>query len=242
MNITVKEGFTKPKSHHTEATILSAMENAGAEDFKEIEGEVERKGLGTSATRAAILEALVKRGYIERSKKNLLPTEKGKNLIKILPNSLTSAKLTAEWEDKLLRVQRNELSESEFMSGIATFIKSVVLSENKAKPEFAALFPNEKKNGAPILGTCPRCGSPVRDGGKGYFCDSRACGFKLWKESKFWTAKKKPLTAKIVTALLKDRRVKLTGLFSERTGKTYDAMVILDDSGDGYVNFKMSFE
>jgi DNA topoisomerase-3 len=241
VTVTVKEGFTKPKPHHTEATILSAMENAGAEDFKEIEGEVERKGLGTSATRAAILEALVKRGYVERQKKNLRPTEKGKNLITILPTALTSAKLTAQWEDRLLRVQRGELAADEFMANIAAFIKSIVLSENKAKPEFAALFPNEKKNAAPPIGVCPRCGSPVREGGKGFFCDSRACEFKLWKESKFWTAKKKPLTAVIVAALLKDGRVAVKGFHSEKTGKKYDATVLLDDDGGKFVNFKMEF-
>jgi DNA topoisomerase-3 len=154
--VTVKEGFTKPKPHHTEASILAAMENAGAEDFKEIIGEVERRGLGTSATRAAILEALVKRGYDERSKKNLRPTDKAKNLITVLPNSLTSAKLTAEWEQKLLNVQKGELTADEFMGNIAAYIKSIVLSENKPKPEFAALFPNERKNAAPELGACPR--------------------------------------------------------------------------------------
>jgi len=241
VDVTVKEGSTKPKSHHTEASILAAMENAGAEDFKEIDGEVERKGLGTSATRAAILEALVKRGYVERSKKNLLPTDKGKNLITVLPNPLKSAKLTAEWEDKLLRVQRGELDPDEFMTNIAAFIKSIVLSENKPKPELAALFPNEKKNAAPSLGTCPRCGAPIREGVKGFFCDSRACGFKLWKESKFWTAKKKPLTAAIVADLLKDGRVAVKGLFSEKTGKKYDAVVVLDDTGGEFVNFKLVF-
>lgn len=241
VSVTVKEGFTKPKPHHTEATILSAMENAGAEDFKEIEGEIERKGLGTSATRAAILEALVKRGYIERNKKSLLPTQKGKNLIAILSNALTSAKLTAEWEDKLLHVQRGELAANEFMANIAAFIKSIVLSENKPKAEFTALFPSDKKSAAPSLGNCPRCGSSVREGGKGYFCDSRACDFKLWKDSKFWTAKKKPLTASIVAALLKDGRVSLKNLFSEKTGSKYDATVILDDTGNGFVNFKMEF-
>ena len=240
--VTVKEGFTKPKAHYTEATILSAMENAGAEDFREIEGEVERKGLGTSATRASVLEALVKRGYVERSKKNLLPTAKAKNLIAVLPTALTSAKLTAEWEDKLLRVQRGELNADEFMANISAFIKSIVLSESTAKPEYAALFPNEKQNAAPPLGACPRCGSPVREGANGFFCDGGSCEFKLWKASKFWTAKKKPLTAAIVKALLKDGRVKLTGLFSEKTGNKYDATVLLDDDGGKYVNFKMAFD
>jgi DNA topoisomerase-3 len=241
ISVIVKESFTKPKPHHTEATILSAMEIAGAEDFKECAGEVDRKGLGTSATRAAILESLVKRGYALRDKKNLLPTEKAKNLIAILPAALTSAKLTADWEDKLLRVQRGELAADDFMANIAAFIKSIVMSENKSKPEFASLFPETKKSEAPELGKCPRCGFPIREGDKGYFCDGRACEFKLWKAGKFWTAKKKPLTSAIVTALLSDGRVKLTGLFSEKTGKTYDATVILDDDGGKFVNFKMEF-
>ena len=242
VSVTVKEGSTKPKPHHTEASILAAMESAGAEDFKEIEGEVERKGLGTSATRAGILEALVKRGYVERVKKNLLPTDKGQSLIAVLPNALTSAKLTAQWEERLLRVQRGELDNDEFMSSIAAFIKSIVLSENKAKPEYAALFPNERKNAAPPLGNCPRCGSPIREGSKGFFCDNAACGFKLWKESKFWTAKKKPLTAAIVADLLKDGRTAIKGLYSEKTGKKYDATVIIDDTGDRFVNFKLDFD
>jgi DNA topoisomerase-3 len=222
------------------------MESAGAEDFREIDGEVERKGLGTSATRAAILEALVKRGYVEHSKKNLLPTDKAKNLIAILPNALTSAKLTAEWENRLLQVQVGDLPADEFMSGIAAFIKSIVLDNNKPKPEFAALFPNDRKNAAPELGKCPRCGSPVREGGKGYFCDSRDCGFKLWKDGKFWTAKRKPLTAAIVTRLLKDGKVALKDLYSEKTGKTYNATVFFDNEGaekiGQYVNFRMEFD
>ena len=102
-------------------------------------------------------------------------------------------------------------------------------------------FPDVKKQTADSLGLCPRCDSPVREGTKGYFCDSRTCGFKIWRESKFWTAKKKPLTAAIVTALLKDGRVALKNLHSEKTGKKYDATVVLDDTGDGFVNFKLEF-
>jgi DNA topoisomerase-3 len=237
-SVIVKEGFTKPKPHHTEDTILKAMETAGAEDMPD---DAERKGLGTPATRAAILEALIKRGFVERVKKNLIPTDKAKNLIAVLPDALTSAKLTAEWEHKLLQVRRNELDGAAFMDGIAEFTRSVVLSNAAPKPEFAALFPEAKKSEAPELGKCPRCGSPIREGQKGFFCDKRDCGFKIWRNSKFWTAKKKTLTAAIVTALLKEGRVSLKGLLSEKTGKKYDAAVILDDTGDGYVNFKLEF-
>ena len=203
--------------------------------------DAERKGLGTPATRAAILEALIKRGFVQRVKKNLIPSDKGKNLITVLPETLTSAKLTAEWEHMLLQVQRNELDGAEFMAGIAEFTRSIVLSNNVPKPEFAALFPDARKPTTPELGKCPRCGSPIREGQKGFFCDKHDCGFKIWKASKFWTAKKKPLTAAIVTALLKDGRVALKGLFSEKTNKKYDATVVLDDSGSGFVNFRLEF-
>jgi DNA topoisomerase-3 len=245
VSVTVREGSTQPKKRHTEDTLLSAMENAGAEDMPD---DAERRGLGTPATRAAILERLVKAGFVERSKKNLLPTDKGKTLIAVLPEPLTSANLTAEWENKLLQVQRGELDADAFMDGIAEFVKSIVLTCGAPKPEYLNLFPQTKKQTAEPLGLCPRCGSPVREGAKGYFCDSRTCGFKLWKDSKFWTAKRKPLTAEIAAALLGDGRVALKGLYSDKTGKTYDAAVILDDPKDEsgafgkFVSFKMDFD
>jgi DNA topoisomerase-3 len=250
VSVSVKESFTQPKKHHTEDTLLSAMENAGAEDIpKNSELRIsDFHGIGTPSTRANILEQLVKRGYVERSKKSLIPTDKGKRLIAILPASLTSAKLTAIWEDKLLQIQRGELDGNEFMDGIAAFTKDIIADSAVPNPEFAALFPEAKKRAAPELGKCPRCGAPVREAAKGFFCDSRICDFKLWKESKFWMAKRKPLTAAIVTALLSDGKVKLTGLHSDKTGKTYDAVVILDDPKDEngafgkFVNFKMDFD
>jgi len=234
----VKNGKTTPPKHYTEDTLLSAMENAGADDMPD---DAERKGLGTPATRAAIIEKIIKAGFVERQKKNLIPTGKGKNLIAVLPEALTSVKLTAEWENRLQLVERGELSECVFMDGIAEFTKSIVVSNSAPKPEFMSLFPESKRQAAESLGVCPRCGSPVREGARGFFCDSRTCGFKIWKESKFWTAKKKPLTASIVAALLKDGRVALKGLYSEKTGKKYDATVVLADTGDGFVNFKMDF-
>ncbi|MDL2287416.1 DNA topoisomerase 3 [Eubacteriales bacterium OttesenSCG-928-G02] len=234
----VKEGATAPPKHYTEDTLLLAMENAGA---AETDDDVERKGLGTPATRAATVEKIIKAGLVERKKKNLIPTDKGKNLITILPDALTSPLLTAQWENKLKQVERGELPDSEFMDGITAYIKTIVAENDTPKPEYEGLF-SEKKNDTPSLGSCPRCKSSVREYVKGFFCDSHSCGFKLWKDSKFWTAKKKSLTADIVTALLKDGRVDLKGLYSEKSGKKYDAAVILDDKSDGYVNFKMEFK
>ena len=234
----VKEGATSPPKHYTEDTLLSAMENAGAEDMPD---DAERKGLGTPATRAAIIEKLVSTGFVERQKKNLLSTDKGKNLVAVLPDALTSPKLTAEWEHKLKQVERGELDGGAFLDDIASFITAIVRENAAPKPEFVPLFPESKKQASEPLGACPRCGSPVREGVRGFFCDKGSCGFKVWKASKFWTAKKKPLTAEIITDLLKDGRADVNGLYSEKTGKKYDAMVILDDTGDGYVNFKMEF-
>ncbi|GHV47673.1 DNA topoisomerase [Clostridia bacterium] len=239
VKVTVKEGWSQPKKHHTEDTILSAMETAGATGMPD---EAERRGLGTSATRAATLEKLIKSGFVERQKKNLIPTDKGKNLIAILPTSLTSAKLTADWEQKLKQIENGEISANEFMSGITAFTKAIVLDNNKPKPEFASLFPNARKP-APSLGKCLRCGGEVTEWEKGFSCDNnKNCGFRLWKESKFWAAKKKPLTAEIVSVLLKDGRVKLKNLYSEKTGKTYRATVILEDTGGEFVNFRMEFD
>ena len=238
VSVMVKEGSTAPPRPYTEDTLLSAMENAGAD---ETASEVERRGLGTPATRAAIIEKLVKTGFVERVKKNLISTELGRNLISVLPETLTSPKLTATWENSLLDVHKGNLTADEFMNNITAFIKAIVADNNAPKPEFMGLFGGNKAE-SESLGMCPRCGAAIREASKGFFCDTKSCGFKLWKESKFWTMKKKPLSATIVKSLLKNGRVKMTGLFSEKTGKKYDATVILDDSGEGYVGFKMSFD
>jgi DNA topoisomerase-3 len=138
------------------------------------------------------------------------------------------------------QVELGFLPENEFIDGIAEFTSEIIKTNNAPKPEFAGLFNSGKPTTEP-LGLCPRCGSFVHEGSKGYFCDSRTCGFTIWRESKLWTARKKPLTAAIVAALLKDVRVSLKGLYSDKTGKKYDATVILDDTGSGFVNFKMEF-
>lgn len=235
----VKEGTTTPPKRYTEDTLLAGMETAGADDMPEDAG---RRGLGTPATRAGIIERLVKTGLIERSKRNLVPTEKGMTLIAILPDALTSAKLTAEWEHKLCRIESGILDSTAFMDSIAQFIASIVQENKTPKPEFQSLFSGATPSTGPSLGDCPRCGLQVSEGKKGFFCAGNTCGFKIWRESKFWVNKKKALTAPIVAALLKDKRVRLTGLYSAKTGKKYDATVVLDDTGDGFVNFKLEFD
>jgi len=211
------------------------METAGAEDMPE---DAERKGLGTPATRAGIIEKLVKTGFVERKAKQLLPTPKGAALIGVLPELIKSPALTAEWEHKLKQVERGELDAADFMAGIAGLSSQLVQDYGKL-PEGAdlSLFQPVRK----AVGTCPRCGGRVVEGKKGFTCENRDCGFALWKENRFFKAKKKELTAKIAAALLKEGRAALPGCHSEKTGKTYDAIVILDDTGGKFVGFKLDF-
>lgn len=234
---TIKEGKTTSPKHFTEDTLLSAMETAGIEDMPE---DVERKGIGTPATRAGILEKLVKTELVERKgdkkTKYLLPTHKGVSLITILPEAIQSPQLTAEWEEKLKLIERGELSADAFMQGITDMTNTLVKTYEVIKGG-NVLFPSDRE----AIGTCPRCGGNVVENKKGFACENRECSFALWKENKFFTAKKKTLTKMIAVELLKNGKVKLTGCFSEKTGKTYDAIVLLDDTGDKYVNFKIEF-
>lgn len=247
----VREGKTSPPKRFTEDTLLAAMESAGVEDTPEEKvncpegareatlGCAERKGLGTPATRAGVIEKLIKSGSMERRKKLLVPTEKGANLIAILPEDLKSPLLTAEWEQKLKEVEHGKLVDTEFMEGIAALTKGIVAAHSAPLPQYAALFAQPPKGA--VLGACPRCGAHVVEAAKGFFCSSRACRFALWKDSRFWLAKEKKLDKKIVTALLTDGRVFLSDLKSAKTGKIYAATILLEDSGQR-VNYRLEFE
>lgn len=234
----VREGKTSPPKHYTEDSLLAVMENAGAEDMPE---DAERKGLGTPATRAATLEKLVSAGFVQRKKKQLIPTEKGTNLIAVLPDNIKSPVLTAEWESMLKQVERGELPAESFMEGIADMSRALVKEHTAPEERFASLFPDAKGAAREAVGICPRCDAPVYEGKKGFFCENRDCSFALWKDNKFFSSKKKSITKSVAAALLKEGRVSMSGLYSEKTGKTYDAVVLLDDTGDKYVNFKLEF-
>ncbi len=238
VSASVREGKTSPPKHYTEDSLLAAMETAGAEDMPE---DAERKGLGTPATRAATLEKLVSAGFVQRKKKQLIPTEKGTNLILVLPDNIKSPMLTAEWESMLKQVERGELDAGSFMEQIADMSRTLVKEHTAPEERFAGLFPDAKGNGREAVGTCPRCGGTVYEGKKGFFCDNRDCAFVLWKDNKFFSGKKKSITKSVAAALLKEGRVSMSGLYSEKTGNTYDAVVVLDDTGGKYVNFKLEF-
>ena len=238
VSASLREGKTSPPKHYTEDTLLSAMETAGAEDMPE---DAERKGLGTPATRAATLEKLVSAGFVQRKKKQLIPTEKGRNLIAVLPDNIKSPILTAEWESMLKQVEHGELSATSFMDQIADMSRTLVKEHTAPEERFADLFPSSKGTVHEAVGVCPRCGTPVYEGKKGFFCDNRECSFALWKDNRFFSSKKKSITKSVAAALLKEGRISMSGLYSEKTGKTYDAEVILDDTGGKYVNFKLEF-
>lgn len=238
VSASLREGKTSPPKHYTEDTLLSAMENAGAEDMPD---DAERKGLGIPATRAATLEKLVSAGFVERKKKQLIPTKKGRNLIAVLPDNIKSPILTAEWESMLKQVEHGELSATSFMDQIADMSRTLVKEHTAPEERFADLFPSSKGTVHEAVGVCPRCGAPVYEGKKGFFCDNRECSFALWKDNRFFSSKKKSITKSVAAALLKEGRISMSGLYSEKTGKTYDAEVILDDTGGKYVNFKLEF-
>ena len=231
----VTEHFTSPPKPYTEDTLLSAMERAGAEDMPD---DAERKGLGTPATRASILEKLVQMGFVQRKGKQLLPTKDGINLAAVLPEALTSPALTAEWETRLSEIAKGEADPDEFMAGIEAQARDLVKTYSCISEDKQKLFQTERV----VVGTCPRCGEAVYEGKKNYYCGNRACQFVMWKNDRFFEERKKAFTPKIAAALLKHGKVKIKGLFSPKTGKTYDGTVLLADTGGKYVNFRMEWK
>ena len=231
----VTEHFTSPPKPYTEDTLLSAMERAGAEDMPD---DAERKGLGTPATRASILEKLVQMGFVQRKGKQLLPTKDGINLAAVLPEALTSPALTAEWETRLSEIAKGEADPDEFMAGIEAQARDLVKTYSCISEDKQKLFQTERV----AVGTCPRCGEAVYEGKKNYYCGNRACQFVMWKNDRFFEEREKVFTPKIAAALLKHGKVKIKGLFSPKTGKTYDGTVLLADTGGKYVNFRMEWK
>ena len=228
----VTEHFTTPPKPYTEDTLLSAMERAGAEDMLE---DAERKGLGTPATRAAILEKLVQMGFVQRKGKQLIPTKDGINLAVVLPEALTSPQLTAEWESRLTEIAKGQADPDEFMAGIEAMTRELVKTYSCISEDKQKLFQAERV----AIGTCPRCGEAVYEGRKNYYCGNRACQFVMWKNDRFFEERRKAFTPKIAAVLLKDGKAKVKGLYSMKTGKTYDGTVLLADTGGKYVNYRV---
>ena len=235
VSASVTEHYTTPPKPYTEDTLLSAMETAGNDEFDE---ETEKKGLGTPATRAGIIEKLVKSGFIERKGKSLVPTKDGSNLVCVLPEQITSPTMTAEWENTLMQIERGNADADVFLKGIVQMTGDLV----KAYPFLSDAEANRFESGKEVVGKCPRCGSPVYVGKGNYYCSSKECSFCMWEDNKFFASKKKKLTKKIAKELLDKGWCRVKGLYTPKKPQLYDAIIKLDDTGGNYVSFKMEFE
>ena len=249
----LKEGRTTPPKHFTEDTLLAAMESAGAETkvncpngareggLGRMPEEAERRGIGTPATRAATIEKLVQKGFLSREgggkTKHLIPTEKGRCLIAAMPEQLKSPAMTAAWEKKLLEIERNNYTPEQFMEEIESMMKMLVNQYANTPNAPAKATPS-----APVMGTCPHCGSEVAEREKGFFCVSRECRFVIWKDNAFFARLGKRPTRQVVDKLLRDGRARLKDCKSQRTGKTYNASVLITTEADGRAKFKLEFE
>lgn len=231
----VTEHYTTPPKPYTEDTLLSAMETAGNEEFDD---DTEKKGLGTPATRAGIIEKLVKSGFIERKGKSLVPTKDGNNLVCVLPEQITSPTMTAEWENTLMQIERGKADADKFLAGIVDMTASLV----KAYPFLSDAEASRFESGKETIGKCPRCGSPVYVGKGNFYCSNKECSFCMWEDNKFFSSKKKKLTKKIATELLDKGWCRVKGLYTPKKLQLYDAIIKLDDTGGKYISFKMEFE
>ena len=235
LNAELKEGQTSPPKHFTENLLLHAMETASADSMPE---GVERQGIGTPATRAATIEKLVQKGFLERKgtkkTKVLLPTDKGKALITVMPEEIQSPEMTADWETKLLQIERSEMEPSDFMTEINTMITELV-KNTEMKKGANALMKNK------IIGVCPNCGANVVEREKGWFCENRECRFVLWKDNAFFKRLGKRLDSHVADKLLRDGRVRLKDCKSAK-GKTYNATVLLSCEADGRSRLSLEFE
>ena len=253
MDAQLKEGRTAPPKHFTEDTLLAAMESAGAETkvncpngareggLGRMPEEAERRGIGTPATRAATIEKLVQKGFLAREgsgkTKHLIPTEKGRCLIAAMPEQLKSPAMTAAWEKKLLEIECNNYTPEQFMEEIESMMKSLVNQYANTPSAPAKATP-----GASVIGTCPHCGSEVAEREKGFFCASRECRFVIWKDNAFFNRLGKRPTRQVVDKLLRDGRARLKDCKSQRTGKTYNASVLMTTEADGRAKFSLEFE
>ena len=231
----VTEHFTTPPKPHNEASLLSAMERAGNE---ETDPDAERRGLGTPATRAAIIEKLVKGGFVERKGKQLIPTKSGIELVCVLPEVLTSPQLTADWENNLTQIAKGNADPDSFMTGIETMTRELVSTYPFLSDKEKERFKEEK----PVIGKCPRCGADIYEGRKNYYCANKDCAFTMWKNDRFFEERKVTFSPKIAAALLKDGKAKVKKLYSPKTGKTYDGTILLVDTGGKYVNYRIAIQ
>lgn len=244
----VHEGTSEPPKHYTEATLLASMEKAGAEDMPD---DAERKGVGTPATRAEIIEKLIKITFIERKKKNLLSTTKGQNLIAVLSDDdpIKEPKLTSEWETKLKNVEKGILTKEAFMEDVVKYVSATVSNNQTPTEEGTKLLPpksgflatKSSYSETEIIKPCPRCDGSVVDKPKSYGCTNSECKYFLLKDNKWFVSAKKKFTPSIAKSLLKDGKVLLKDCYSAKKDKKYDVILKLKDKGEGWLDFDFEF-
>lgn len=227
-----KQGFTSPPKVYTEDTLLSAMETAGNKEFDK---DTEKKGLGTPATRAAILEKLVSSGYVERKGKQMIPTEDGVAAIRNIPDYLKSASMTAEWENDLLRMERGEIKPHDFMQGIHGLLDKMLADLRQIPTVAAAPYYNRVS-----VGSCPVCGNPVHESKLSFCCADRSCKFALWKESRYLSSMRKTLDKKMAVDLLKKGRTHVKDFYSAKKDKTFAADLVMRVE-DGRAQYSLEF-
>ena len=225
--------FSQPPKPYTEDTLLAAMERAGA---KEMDEDVERKGLGTPATRAGVIEKLVAVGYVCRKGKQLLPTERGIQVAGVLPERIKSAELTAEWENMLLEVERGKATGEAFLANIFGQIDEVLAGLTALSKEETSVFAS-----ADAIGKCPSCGNPVVQGKGNIHCTNRECKFILWQDNRYLASMKGKIDKKTAEALLLNGKAHMKGLYSQKKDKNFEADLVLDVEEDGRAKFSLEF-
>ena len=225
--------FTSPPKPFNEDTLLAAMETAGNKDF---DSETEKKGLGTPATRAGIIEKLVSSGYAVRKGKQILPSTEGRELVNVMPAYLKSAAMTAEWENQLLMMEKGQITDTQFMGEITSLVGKI-LSVCREIPETER---RRFQKAREVIGKCPVCGSDVYEGKQNFYCSNRQCDFALWKENRFLGSMEKTLDKKMAVELLDKACTHVKGLYSRKKDIKFDADLLLTLE-DGKPRFHLEF-
>jgi len=225
--------YTSPPKPFNEDTLLAAMETAGNKEF---DSETEKKGLGTPATRASIIEKLVSSGYAQRKGKQILPSTEGKELVKVMPEYLKSAVMTAEWENQLLLMEKGEITDAQFMGEITSLVGKILEVCRDIPEEERKRFQTEKE----VIGKCPVCGSDIFEGKQNFYCSNRQCDFALWKENRFLGSMEKNLDKKMARELLDKACTHVKGLYSKKKDMKFDADLLLTLE-DGKPRFHLEF-
>lgn len=225
--------YTSPPKPFNEDTLLAAMETAGNKEF---DSETEKKGLGTPATRASIIEKLVSSGYAQRKGKQILPSTEGKELVKVMPEYLKSAVMTAEWENQLLLMEKGEITDTQFMGEITSLVRKILEVCREIPKEERRRFQMERE----VIGKCPVCGCDVFEGKQNFYCSNRQCDFSLWKENRFLGSMEKNLDKKMARELLDKACTHVKGLYSKKKDMKFDADLLLTLE-DGKPRFHLEF-